>query len=314
MVLLALTSLATAVTLLSSRGSASPIPKATNDTYTQPIGLPEVGLTSQFYGPTPKVVTLPMESFGINSVHEVPPFQPNGTEELDDTELARRFIQGSTDDRVLWTDRSYPFSTMGKIQWSNGVYCSGALIGPRHVATAKHCAPQDNQGVSLRFMPAYYDGETEPGAYVTTMIYLPGYSVNDPDANACDIKEDWSIFILDTRLGDQLGYLGAKVIDSSLVAKPSFLHLGYPGDLANGERPYRQDKITVRDRFDCSATGGLSTDADVSGGMSGGPIWYNDNGSRYQYGVLSATSATETVFASGDNWINAVVYARQNWP
>lgn len=272
MVLLALRSLATAVTLLSSRASASPIPKATNDTYTQPIGLPEGGLTSQFYGPTPGVVTLSMESFGINSVKDIPPFQPNGTGELDDAEIARRFIQGSTDDRVLWTDRSYPFSTMGKIQWSNGVYCSGALIGPRHVATAKHCAPQDNQGVSLRFMPAYYDGETEPGAYVTTMIYLPGYSVNDPDANACDIKEDWSIFILDTRLGDQLGYLGAKVIDSSLVGQPSFLHLGYPGDLANGERPYRQDKITVRNQFDCSATGGLSTDADVSGGMSGGPI------------------------------------------
>lgn len=121
-------------------------------------------------------------------------------------------------------------------------------------------------------MPGFYDGEVFPGAYVTTIIYLPGYSVNDPDANACDIKEDWAIFILDSRLGDQQGFLGAKVIESSLIANPVLLHLGYPGDLANGQRPYRQDKITIRNRFDCDSTGGLSTDADVAGGMSGGPI------------------------------------------
>ncbi|KAI1464468.1 uncharacterized protein F4812DRAFT_452853 [Daldinia caldariorum] len=161
---------------------------------------------------------------------------------------------------------------MGKIQWSNGVYCSGALIGSRHVATAKHCAPLNNPGVSVRFMPAYYDGESFPGAYVTTIIYLPDYSVNDPDANACDIKEDWAIFILDSRLGDQRGGLGAKLIEPSIINNPSLLNLGYPGDLANGNRPYRQEKITVRNKFDCDATGGLSTDADVAGGMSGGPL------------------------------------------
>lgn len=121
-------------------------------------------------------------------------------------------------------------------------------------------------------MPAFYDGESFPGAYVTTIIHLPGYSVNDPDANACDIKEDWAIFILDARLGDQRGSLGAKLIEPSLIGNPSLLHLGYPGDLANGQRPYRQEKITIRNRFDCDATGGLSTDADVAGGMSGGPI------------------------------------------
>ncbi|OTB18711.1 hypothetical protein K445DRAFT_314569 [Daldinia sp. EC12] len=164
---------------------------------------------------------------------------------------------------------------MGKIQWSTGVFCSGALIGPRHVATAKHCAPLNNPGVSVRFMPAYYDGESFPGAYVTNIIHLPGFSVNDPDADACDIKEDWAIFILDARLGDERGGLGAKVIEPSLINKPELLHLGYPGDLANGERPYRQERITIRDRFDCDATGGLSTDADVAGGMSGGPIVSN---------------------------------------
>lgn len=268
-----LLSAAAAFSSLYLNVAASPIPRDNNDNLTQPIGLPEAGFKSLFYGPSPSVITLSTEgSFKAADLTDVAPFVPEGVKSVNESEIDKRFIHGGSDDRVLWTDKSYPFSTMGKIQWSSGVYCSGALIGPRHVATAKHCAPLNNEGVSVRFMPDFYDGETSPGAYVTTIVHLPGYSVNNPNANACDIKEDWAIFILDSRLGETHGYLGAKVIDSSKINKAEFLHLGWPGDLANGQRPYRQDHITVRNRFDCDSTGGLSTDADVAGGMSGGPI------------------------------------------
>ncbi|KAI0118952.1 trypsin-like cysteine/serine peptidase domain-containing protein [Daldinia grandis] len=304
--------LATALLLLSHGTAATPVPEPKTKAFTQPIGIPEFQALSTFDGPIPEIITLTPDDLNRN-VSEVPAHVPDHVTVVDDSEIDKRFVFGP-DNRVLWTDKSYPFSAMGKIQWSTGVYCSGALIGPRHVATAKHCAPLNNPGVSVRFMPAYYDGESFPGAYVTTIIHLPGYSVNDPDANACDIKEDWAIFILDARLGDQRGGLGAKVIEPSLINNAQLLHLGYPGDLANGERPYRQEKITVRNRFDCDATGGLSTDADVAGGMSGGPIWQNDNGVRYQLGVLSATSSTETVFAGGSNWISAVARSRQDFP
>ncbi|XXH04550.1 hypothetical protein Hte_010967 [Hypoxylon texense] len=314
MVLSSLAGLATAWLLLSRRVAASPVPDTRGNAFTNPIGLPVEQTTSLFSGPSPEIVTLSLDSLSESNVTEIPAHIPEGVEVLEDSELDKRYIFG-TDDRVLWTDNKvYPFSTMGKIQWSSGVYCSGALIGPRHVATAKHCAPLNNPGVSVRFMPAFYDGESFPGAYVTTIIHLPGYSVNDPDANACDIKEDWAVFILDARLGDERGYLGGKAIESSLINNPVLLHLGYPGDLANGQRPYRQDRITIRNRFDCDSAGGLSTDADVAGGMSGGPIWENENGNRFQLGVLSATSATETVFAGGNNWLGAVARARQDFP
>lgn len=274
MVFCTLLSAVAAFSSLSLKAVASPVPKNNvNDTLSQPIGLPDGGFKSLFYGPTPNIVTLSTDgSIKAADMTDVPPYVPDGAEVADDAEIEKRFIHGGKDDRVLWTDKSYPFSAMGKIEWSSGVFCSGALIGPRHVATAKHCAPLNNEGVSVRFMPAFYDGETFPGAYVTTIIHLPGYSVNDPGANSCDIKEDWAIFILDARLGDQHGYLGAKTIVPSQTNKPDFLHLGYPGDLASGRRPYRQDHITVRNKFDCDSTGGLSTDADVMGGMSGGPI------------------------------------------
>ncbi|KAG4217240.1 hypothetical protein PC116_g34279, partial [Phytophthora cactorum] len=183
---------------------------------------------SLFEGPVPEIIALKPEDLRARDSNftEVPAHIPAHLEIVDDAEIDKRFIFGD-DNRVLWTDKSYPFSAMGKIQWSTGVFCSGALIGPRHVATAKHCAPLNNPGVSVRFMPAYYDGESFPGAYVTSILHLPGFSVNDPDADACDIKEDWAIFILDARLGDQRGGLGAKVIEPSLINKPELLHLGY---------------------------------------------------------------------------------------
>ncbi|KAI0387828.1 trypsin-like serine protease [Hypomontagnella monticulosa] len=303
-----------AALLLASHGAvSSPIPKTERSKYTIPIGLPSRDFRAFFSGAAPEIVTLSEASIASMNVTEIPAYIPNGTEVLDDSELDKRYVFGE-DNRVLWTDKSYPYSAMGKIQWSNGVFCSGALIGPRHVATAKHCAPLNDPGVSLRFMPAFYDGESFPGAYVTTIIHLPQYSVGNPNANACDIKEDWAIFILDARLGDERGYLGGKLIEPSLIGNPSLYHLGYPGDLANGRRPYRQDGITIRNRFDCDTTGGLSTDADVAGGMSGGPIWQNDNGNRFSLGVLSVTSSTETVFAGGSNWLSTVASSRKDFP
>lgn len=301
---------------LSSRALALPAPEQEDASYSQPIGLPTGGFTTQFYGPTPNIITLSMENFSIEDIPEVLPFVPEDLGSVNETELAARAVLGGVDNRVLWTDKNYPFSAMGKIQWSNGVYCSGTLIGPRHVATAKHCAPLDGQGVSLRFMPAFYDGESFPGAYVTTIIHLPGYSVNDPNPDSCDIKEDWAVFILDQRLGESRGYLGARVVDSSIIGTPNLIHLGYPGDLANGQRPYRQEGITIQNRFDCGSTGGLVTNADCAGGQSGGAIWVppDANGNRFQLGVLSAASVVESVFAGGNNWLNGVIYARENWP
>lgn len=287
MVSSSLSPLAAALLLLSPNVAATPISNAQNSKYTHPLGIPEVQPQALlFEGPAPQIHELSIDALSQQNATEIPAFIPEGLHvatEDEEAELSRRFIMGA-DNRVLWTDRSYPFSAMGKIEWNTGVFCSGALIGPRHVATAKHCAPIGQTGVSLRFRPAFYDGDQFPSAAVTTIYHLPGYSVNDPDANACDIKEDWAIFILDARLGDQRGGLGAKVIDQGLIGKNELLHLGYPGDLANGQRPYRQDRITIANRFDCDATGGLSTDADVAGGQSGGPIV---SGFLYHYSPLS---------------------------
>ncbi|UPL00119.1 hypothetical protein LCI18_011053 [Fusarium solani-melongenae] len=61
------------------------------------------------------------------------------------------------DDRVLWDSQQYTYSAIGRIPVSDGGSCSAALVGPRHVATAKRCVPPE--GVTRHLQPMYFDGE-----------------------------------------------------------------------------------------------------------------------------------------------------------
>ncbi|KAK2039826.1 trypsin-like serine protease, partial [Colletotrichum somersetense] len=226
----------------------------------------------------------------------------------------RRFIIGA-DDRRLWNDPNYPFIAVGRLQWSNGVFCSGAMVGPRHFLTAKHCHVDGVPGV---FAPGYDNGARYGQAQLTNVLFTTGQEPYSP----CETKGDWAIYAIDQRLGERTGYFGAKLPDPSMLDRPQFYHIGYPGDKDGGSRPYRQTDITIHSKprtFDCDSTGPIWTDTDVMGGQSGGPLWELDgNSNRWIWGALSVgvQSATEgySGFASGNGMVDGIVYMRNQFP
>lgn len=216
------------------------------------------------------------------------------------------------DNRVLTTSTAYPYSAMGRIIRSDGIVCSGSLVGPRHVTTAKHCVPTN--GASMQFQPAYNNGPVFPSAYA--IGYLAGNS-NSGASDDCARKEDWAVLLLSARLGDARGYLGFDTLDDAAsLNRAIFSSYGYPTDIADGGRPYRQDQITVSNKNRCDAYGPLYTNADAAGGQSGSPLYLppDAQGVRYQYGVMSQSSSQTTVFAGGNNWAGTISLMLQNYP
>ena len=230
---------------------------------------------------------------------------------VSEEELQKRFIVGK-DDRKLFNEPSYPYTTVGRLSWSNGVFCSGALVGPRHVLTARHCIVEN---ATATFSPGFDKTARLGSGRITTAVHPPRSG-----SGGCNTKSDWAVAIIDSRLGDQLGWFGAKYPDRTQLDKPRFTHMGYPGDRDSGKRPYRQTGITVHSKrtFDCDATGPFYTDTDTAGGQSGGPHWETDkNGGKWIWGALSISvrgpKETYAGWSSGNQMVATISRLRKEF-
>lgn len=145
----------------------------------------QAGIESIEDGLIPEFVTLDPEtlrSVVASNVTEVP---PSG---FGYAAWAERWGIKGVDDRVRWTDRNFPYSAIGRIRfWDTfgSSWCSAVLVGPRHVATALHCIPE--QGPII-FQPAYAGRDTYPSS-ATQFVLRSGV----PTGALCWESNDWAI-------------------------------------------------------------------------------------------------------------------------
>ncbi|KAF2164180.1 hypothetical protein M409DRAFT_25526 [Zasmidium cellare ATCC 36951] len=301
-----------AAAMLISVAYSIPVEQRTNPSTTNLLGFdPDYVHVSSANDVAPQIVTQHAQTLHtlINPSHNLTAPSSRGT--------AHQRRTNGPDDRYEFTDQSdYPWRIVGKIQWSSGVFCSGSLIGPRHVLTAHHCVPTD--GSSVTFSPGFDNGPGPVGsAQVTTAVTTEGCGDGD-----CVTKCDFAIMIIDQRLGDNLGYFGAVVPDTNHYNKEGYFEtMGYPGDRDNGARPYRQDGNGIPNpgphaQFTCDSTGPFYSDSDVAGGQSGSAFWdpnFNVWGalSLRIYGYPNNVEAA--AWASGDALVNTVIGTRNDF-
>mmetsp|Transcript_2189 Transcript_2189/g.2894 ORF Transcript_2189/g.2894 Transcript_2189/m.2894 type:complete len:661 (+) Transcript_2189:205-2187(+) len=187
------------------------------------------------------------------------------------------------------------------ISYSNGAtyVCSGTLVGPYHLLSARHCSWDGCLGAAVQIRVAcgysYVDEEGVDNfahygsAYGTNVVRFGEYDESAYcGADYIDTRIDLDIFLLrlDRALGEQLGWYGMTNRPASSLSQ-----IGYPGNRQlNDYIPFATDKSIYRylDQVYQEYTNIYTTYGELAwGGESGGP-WYRDDGSsRYVGAVLS---------------------------
>jgi V8-like Glu-specific endopeptidase len=201
---------------------------------------------------------------------------------LDDRRVATTIF--GADNRMAFRDTSYPWSTVGLVETNRGSG-SGVMIGPRHMLTVSHVidwtAPDGFAADWVRFTPSSFDGNAPFGEAYGTNIYWYVKEDGDGFITGNEGNFDYAVVVLDRRLGDTTGWMGARGYDDDWDNLAAWSHMGYPADLNSGQRPTWQGGFKV-DGTDAAAQS-LLHKADVFPGQSGGPVfgfWDGDVGPR----------------------------------
>jgi hypothetical protein len=141
---------------------------------------------------------------------------------------------------------------------------------------------------------------------------------------------DYVVCVLDSRMGDIVGYPGYRAYDSIWNGDSYWQHMGYPGDLSGGQRPSFQGNAIISS-VQTQATSGqdgyvLGHFNDVINGHSGGPVWgwWTSEPWPRIVGVHSTSPFVcppAPTYTSGDNEFgggpalsNLISWARSNYP
>lgn len=221
------------------------------------------------------------------------------------------------DERQVLTDTSYPWLLTGKIFTSDGISGSGALVGTRHVLTAKHLRPTKSIAKGswwIKFVPHSFDGaEPFDSSYVSDTRY---YTANDP-------QHDYMVCRLYDPLGTRLGYFGSQEYIDRWNGLAVWASVGYPGDFQSGLRPAVQVPAIIEGRNTSGGGQALETEADLWYGASGGPFWaWFDIGGGNRtprivgvvMGEYDVTPKDDDNSLSGADMVHLIDWARANWP
>lgn len=232
------------------------------------------------------------------------------------------------DDRYIYRDTTFPWCTVGRVDTPLGSG-AGCTIGSRLLLTANHLIQWNPDGTAgwVRFRPAYYNGSFPFGEVWGTRVI---FWITTTPANGLSDREtafDYVVCVLDSRIGDIVGYPGYRKYSNDWNGGSYWQHMGYPGDLSGAERPAFQGSCIISSVSSESAVDQngyvLGHFNDIVGGHSGGPVWgwWGNEPWPRVVGVQSAEASTPSQNTSGDNEFGGgsalnklITWTRENYP
>jgi V8-like Glu-specific endopeptidase len=225
-----------------------------------------------------------------------------------------------TDDRRVFQDTSYPWSAFGRCRTNMGPF-SGVMVGPRHILTCNHgvdwTPPSGYAADWLEFKPSYYDGSAPFGTAWATHVYWIKKDNNDGFSNGDEDQYDYVVLVLNDRIGERTGWLGARRYADGWDGLAAWWHIGYPSDLTSMERPIYLNWFSMDgDNNQSDEHQAIYHQADVFPGQSGGPMfgfWTGDVGPR-AVAVQSWHNSSTNGASGGGDLVDLVIRARTDHP
>lgn len=180
------------------------------------------------------------------------------------------------DGRVIVEAREYPWSAVGRVNTGGRGYCTGLLIGPRHVLASAPCLYNNIEGrwwhkSEVHFVAGYQRDRYLANSPVSAYQAAPAY---DPGAGASlgNIANSWALITLADPIGRETGWLGLQALDQTLRRR---IVLGDAQVLPVGYRRGRPHVILLN--LGCGLAGAVPTasymqpNCDVLPGDAGTP-------------------------------------------